>query len=485
MMTAIRRSRASEIGAAALAGSALGALSLSYQLRPKTSTELAIAAVAVGLACVIFGDPRRFLLAAVVFDIPLEWGKNVSSQKNDVIFGGITGLQISVTTLSLAGLYALWALQPRARGRTPRRALLATVLPLIAYFGVTALSLLVARYRTLGAYEVELIGQTVLMFIYVAGNVRTRNDVDFLATVLIVAILLESGLIAFVKATGYNFSFLGVGSTTSSNYGARVGGTLGSPNDAAAYIALLLPLGLVMLASPTSVRLRRLTLAAVLLGIIALVETGSRGGWVSFAVSVAFLAIWAIRRRIVQARTVVAAAAVLMVLLAPLYGTITARLTTNDNGSAQSRVSLATIAWHMVETHPVLGVGINNEPMLVRSYAGPQFDGSWLSIVHDQYLLIWSESGIFALSAFLWFLAATVRRGLRVANARDPVLSPVALGLTAGVVGRLVHMTVDHFDQRVDLQSLLLAASVLAAIELILRRERRPLDARLASVETP
>src|SRR5439155_18314025 len=92
--------------------------------------------------------------------------------------------------------------------------------------------------------------------------------------------------------------------------------------------------------------------------------------------------------------------------------------------------------------------------------------------VHNKYLLVWSEAGIGALLAFLWFLGSTLRRGWSLWRRDDPLLSPLALGLTAGIIGQTVHMSVDIFQSRPQIQLLWLVAGLLVAMQNVARETR-------------
>jgi O-antigen ligase len=257
------------------------------------------------------------------------------------------------------------------------------------------------------------------------------------------------------------------------DYGGRVGGTIGSPNTAAAYLCLTLSLAIGVLAARPTGQLRRLTVLALSLGVLALIVTGSRGGWVAFAISSSLIGVWTIRRRLVRPRTGGLVVLCIVALSTPFWGTITQRVVGNDNGAASSRVPLMKLASEMISAHPLLGLGVNNVGVDIPEYAGPQFDGQWLYTVHNKYLLVWAEAGIGALLAFVWFLVVTLRRGLRSARSSDRTLAPLAVGLAAGIAGQLIHFGVDLFQSKPDVEGLWLAAGLLAAIELILLRERR------------
>jgi hypothetical protein len=96
--------------------------------------------------------------------------------------------------------------------------------------------------------------------------------------------------------------------------------------------------------------------------------------------------------------------------------------------------------------------------------AGPEFSRSWIYTVHDKYLLVWAGSGIGALLAFVWFLVATVRRGLLASRSADPVLAAIAIALTGAVIGQMVHMTVELFQSRPQVQLLWVIAGLLVAM---------------------
>jgi O-antigen ligase len=452
-------------------GVVLGGLAVAYQVRHKTTTELAIAAVIGVLGCVVVGRPRQVLLTIVAFDLPLEWGKYLHWNTALAGVGEVPGFQVSLTTLSLAALYALWAFGPR--GQLPRRPWLRPVLPLIVYVAANLASLFVASHKALAAYQLEMLTQTLLLVVYVVSTVRTRADLRFLIEALLWGALLESALILAMYLTGVNPSFLGLKNHVNvQDFGRRIGGTFGTPNGAAAYLCLMLPLAMGVVLSERE-RMRRLAFGVLGLGLIALLITQSRGGWISFAISTVVFGAWAVRTRRLPSQVIVIAAVGLVAVVIGFWGPISQRLNSSDGGSAGSRLSLAREAERVISAHPVLGVGINNYGVVLPHYLGPQFDGVWLFTVHDKYLLVWAEAGIVALLAFVWFLLATLRRAWRCAERCDRTLAPLAVGLGAGVAGQIVHMAVDIFQDRAQVEGLWLVAALLVVIESISRREQR------------
>ena len=93
--------------------------------------------------------------------------------------------------------------------------------------------------------------------------------------------------------------------------------------------------------------------------------------------------------------------------------------------------------------------------------------------MHNKYLLVAAETGLAALAVFLWFLVATLRRGMHAWRARDDLLSPLALGLTVSIAGQLVAMGVDLFNDRAQLQLLWLMAGLITALGAMTASRRR------------
>jgi len=113
----------------------------------------------------------------------------------------------------------------------------------------------------------------------------------------------------------------------------------------------------------------------------------------------------------------------------------------------------------------LLGVGANNYAVTFRQYLTPEFTGEFVFwVVHNKYLLVWTETGLIGLLAFLWFLLAHLRRGWLVWMRRDHLLSPLALGFTAAIMGQMAHMFFDVFHSRPQVQMLWIAAGLLTAM---------------------
>jgi O-antigen ligase len=406
----------------------------------------------------------------------------------------LPGFGVSVTTLALLGLYAMWGARRLVRSEAAwRPRLRAAALPGI-FFALVAASVAVAQDRVVAGFQVALYAQALLLFIYLASTVRGQADLRFIVVMLLVGVCLESVIAVAAWATGGGLSLPGIDtrSTAAAGGGSRAGGTIGSPNNAGGYFAFMFALGGSVYLSRVDARLRMLALAACLLALPALVLTLSRGAWIACLVSIAVLVLGAPGRRL-SPPAVAAMIVTLIVVLVPLHGAISERLARSDEGAAAGRVPLVEIAGEMIDDRPLLGVGANNFVIRLPDYAGGRFADVWLSSVHNKYLLIWSEAGTAALVAFVLFVASTFWRAWRARRTADPLTAAVGGGLAAAVAGHAVHMNFDIFAGGTTTDMLWVAAGVVAspamafAADAVRRpwRGRAPLEPARAPLTSP
>ena len=452
------------VGAAV--GAILGIVAGQAATRGSLPYYLALIIVAVPFAGIIVGGLRRLLLAALVLDIVLRWDINLFSHG---LGPSPEGLNVSLTTICIAGLYAIWladALSRRTLAAGP--AVRASLIPLL-YILSTSLSLVVAADKMVGVFNVVLLVQTFVVFFYIVTNFRDWSGFRFIMITLVLAMFLESSAVILSYLFGHDFAVAGLKSyayADSPESGAiyRPGGTIGSPNVAGSFLGLGLAPILMMLKTPVSYRLKIFTAISFGLGTVALVLTFSRGGWLAFVTSMLVVLCASRMRHLFRVRFLILAFTTVIIVILPFRDLILARL--NASGGTQSRIPLMQIAWQMIEANPLLGVGVNNFFFALPNYAGPEFSGDWLAIVHNQFLLIWSESGFLALLTFVAFILTSIWHGLRaVARAGEP-LALLAVGLTASMVGMVPNMFVERFVNRPQIGLLWLIAALLTAISL-------------------
>lgn len=430
---------------------------------------------------------KKYLLGAVVLDIPLQWGTHLAIGPDASTMGALEGFDISITTIALIGLYIGWLFTERVEGR---QVFTLWNWPIVAYTTVVVASVFVAGDVQLSMFQIFLMLEMLLVYLYVAGNVTSRDDIVFVLYLLILGGLIESTYMLVLDAVGHDFAFvrtLGFKTVvTQSNIpgeAMRFGGTIGPANYAAAYLAILITLALAIRQMRVSAYLRRLTVPLIVLAAAALVITLSRGGWleVIFSVAIVMIAKWlrngASLKGIVIG--VIVATTVALCLYAP--NPISERLSANDNGSAYSRIPLMHLADNIIKANPVLGVGANNFTAVMDDYEGPEFRHAWLYTVHNEFLLVCSETGVIGLIAYVWIYFDIVRRGWRLWRRRDAMFAPLGLGICAAVCGLMSHMMVDIFSDRGLIQLVWILAAMIAACEMIVQNKATVKGAPLTS----
>ena len=405
---------------------------------------------------------QRFLVALIVLDIPLQLDTHFGYRDDVAELGSLGGFGVSVTTVALVALYAAWIFEIVLVRRGSRPAFRLSF-PLTAYVLVSVLSVLVASDRLLASFEVWILLQTLLLFVYFASRVQSRGDVMFILRVLLIGLGVESAIILGLQA-GLRFDVPGhplkIEEFAVGAY-SRIAGTLGSPNAAGGYISLLLAPALSVIAAPVGRWDKRLAWLAFGLGLGALVCTFSRGAWTAFVLSLAVIggAMW--QRGRFPLKALIALVVVILAVAFVFRSEIETRLLTDDGGAAIARVYLMQVAVKIIRNHPVLGVGANNFPLAMTRYFEA---GEWLYTVHNKYLLICAEVGVGGLVAFVTFLISTIHRGWKVWKSNDQLLSLLSLGMTAGIVGHTSHLFVDLFRGRPGVQLLWLMASLIIAM---------------------
>jgi len=415
---------------------------------------------------------QKFLLAVIILDIPIELGTYLFYQPVQAALGALKGLSISATTLALAGLYASWFIRTLAN-RTPMvRPRRHMNVALVFFLAITVLSVFIAQDKALSLFDVYLLFEACLIYFYVANNLRTRQDVLLVVALLLGGCLLESAVIIVMKftvtaSTTWDYPIHIIAENLGGDGRMRIGGTIGVPNVAGAYLSVMLAAAAGVLFADLGKMYKWLSAAVLSLGGIALIFTYSRGAWIAlvFAIVVLCFVVW--RQRGTSLKVPVLILAVLGLLYVPFGSSISARLFGDDQGSADSRIPLNKLAFRMIGDNPLLGVGANNFTVAMDQYATSEFRREWLWAVHNKYLLILAETGAGGLLAYLAFLLSTLRRGWQCWRFGDSQFSPLALGFVAGILGHMVHQCVDLFRDRPLQQLVWLTAGLLVAMHRI------------------
>lgn len=418
-------------------------------------------------------DYRKLFLVIFVVDIP--FGIDIAIQNQGWHRGGPTGYIVSLSTVILVLAYALWIIE-----RKPTLQFFPEItVPALLYLFVILLSFFQARNVQLSAFGLFLKAQAFLMAFYVANHVRTRHEIQLVAMTAGVCLLLESILMILQYFTGASLNFGGLltsgslaeGVGGAGVTGSRVAGTLLRPGNAALYLNSMLPFAISAYLTGSLMN-NMVALPSFALGLVALVVTSSRGGWLSFATAALVMVVVVGRHLWNEAATKgLLIFLVATLLLGIFWGQVGQRLVTVTED--RSREQLDTMAFNLIKVYP-LGLGENNyELYMADKYAHPAMVGHTHLTVHNRYLLIWSETGPQGLILFILLLLIPFWRARHwIFNTRlGSELVVLQAGLLAALASHIVHMRSENFNGRSQIYLLWFILTMLAVVHRFIMRE--------------
>ena len=354
---------------------------------------------------------------------------------------------IALAALALIGILIVYALALFARYRAGIQPLL---VPMLAWFGTALLASFAGFDPLRGLLFVGLFGATImwhcsLVRFYGEGNVAGAIYWSYLVTGTLAA---GAAIAMVVTRTPAGLYVLQHGRAT---------GTFVLPGELAAYLVVLLPIAFAVARVGGSAALRAMASTALVVGLVALVMTFSRAGWMGAAAAAAFLIAMQTRHdrrgRLVALASVVAGAIAVLLLFNSHH----------DPSEDYTRISIWQAALEIVDRFPLTGVGPFDFPRLYALVHVPDADATALH-AHSLYLTFFAEGGILMLAAVVWTgwtFAAELRARLARAVPSDALL---ALAATAGLVGIAVQglidtMTIAIFGLWLPVMGLALAAA--------------------------
>jgi O-antigen ligase len=173
----------------------------------------------------------------------------------------------------------------------------------------------------------------------------------------------------------------------------------------------------------------------LLLTILAVTFCASRGGFLGLAVAALFL-VWRTKRRV---RNLLLMGALVLPLSFALPMSSLHRFLdpSMDFGSTQFHLEAWKAGLHMVEAHPVVGIGLGNFKPLMLSYMSPETNRDVDTVAHNMFIEVAAELGVPALLIFLGIFWCTYRTlgKLRRSTSTHPLIRETAAALQAGLVG--------------------------------------------------
>jgi hypothetical protein len=270
---------------------------------------------------------KKCLLFLLVLNIPLD-SDYFLVYRGLRHAGSTNGFSVNVADIILMVLYFVWVLEEMGKEKSsvfwPKAAI-----PALGFIIAGILSMYNAPVKMLSFYEIILLCKMFLLFFYTANCIKSENDIKVVASALIVGMAIQSVLSYVQLHTGHMYSlhyFLSTGYPELRHGVDRVKGTFGGCAYLAGFLASLLPLTVGITFFSRGLMAKGLSLLCFVLGMIALILTLSRGGWMSIFVSFLVMMILGLRNRLLPLRKVLAASFVALFVFVLFMSTVVSRI---------------------------------------------------------------------------------------------------------------------------------------------------------------
>ncbi len=392
---------------------------------------------------------RLFMWLAV---FALSFRLNVHLIYKETQYSQIKGFGIGLFDIALVALVFYWILQLMLR-REKFQFFPAISIPFLLYMLLAGISIFKAQDKVLSVSMFLLIVKGYIVFLYFANNVKTKSDLNWIASALAAAILMQVCVGSLQHLTGGTLGLKIIGESerafrqTIMETGliSRVGGTIGDANMLAMYLNFFLPVLFCYIFNDVAFRYRVICAIVFVLGGLVEILTFSRGGWIalSFSIVVAIYGLFKVKFRS-RFKSYTMTAIVIMFAAVTVLGTVTSvreRLFKDDYGAAHARIPMMQVAFNIIKQHPITGVGLNNYATVMNRYDRTR-ESMTLRFphpVHNAFLIIGAESGLIALLCFVLVLFSVLSKSARFFQLKDRFLSLSGIGYTCGLIAYIIH----------------------------------------------
>ena len=348
---------------------------------------------------------------------------------------------------------------------------------IIFFIAACALSVLNSVSGTLTFYGIAQFSWTAVLYYLVFANcIETEKELRSIERYLLICLVFQGGLGVLQYATGQSVNVFKTGHGESGLLALsgdanvyRASGTTPHPNGFASLIAPLLLLNILVYQENTENR--RLRLIGMVLGFLSLLFSFSRGGWLGFIVAIIIFLFMRNNHNVRKPGGIIGLVIIASIVICSFLPVLYERLLKDDMNAAMSRIPLMKLAFNMIKEHPIIGVGLNTFSNVKRKYTTPDLEGLYSDQVHNQYLLVFAETGIIGLAGFLWIIICMFKESSScIRQNRSNVIKYMAFGIRLGLIASVIHMNVNMFNSRLQLGLLFMLGGLLTAGNKLIRR---------------
>lgn len=429
-----------------------GGISIFFSKLPVIYLVLFELILLIGCIILFYQKVQLSLLAALILTLTINIDKTFCFSPGHT--GGVPGFVISAWFIVLIGLYFLWFMKWYKGTAASINFFPHLSIPMIILFTFALISLVKASEVHFSIFQIFQMMKVFLLFFFIANNIKTTREYKLIFIVLIVAFVGEL-ILAYYQHYVNDYVDLGVLSDSKPHRARQIGereimavyGTTSGSHRFASYLIMILPVLLTMILSRTKFWLRTLYGILFINGLVILIFTFSRGGWIGFAVGISLLFILKLYKPVNRIpRYLQIFLCVILVLFTVFYfkEEIFLRITGEDYGSAYSRIPMMQIAFEIIKANPIFGVGLNNYTVVMPSYDSTGITYTYFQPVHNVFLQLVAEIGIGGLLVFIIFIIMLYRTAIITLRKADEFHREHLIGLICGITAMLVHQSMNN-----------------------------------------
>ena len=450
---------------------------------------LVVVGLTVGLLSLMAKDFRTYWLAIYALVLPLDIKKllvdseylRATMQLHGMTIGELPAPVLYLCDMPLFVLMGVWIYDIVLKKQKiifPKSNWMA--LAFLAWGALSSINTTVLSYTF---FDLIKWFKLYLLYLYVANNIRSRETVRVLVFCLLLGVIVQALFCVYQYVSqditpifgnlfGKSELFTESGAlknqrlwdvSESGNFGLkRASGTIGHSNSQARYFEFLLPVALILYLKSSRFRNRAFLLMTLILGLLGLIVTFSRGGFIGLAVGFTIIILLARWVKLISGRKFFALTVIGLAITIVFIPFIADHILTRPQ-STLARLYLSWIGFDMIKQNPILGGGLNNH-MILKSEFDLNIHGFYFYPVHNYFLIIATEVGIPGLAFFLGFLTLTFMLAYRAAHNEDVYLAAIAIGIFGALAAVSFHALVYVFPSYIILHFLWLFAGLAAAL---------------------
>ena len=438
------------IALAGLLGLIVGAFTMTLPNYPVKLSIILVCGVLFSALIVFTGFSRYFILFSLIVSFVIFLDYHVINIDNMATFHGLT---ISILDIFLVLLILRKILfRDQNPNITPDKNNLSIQSKLMAgiLLAIFSVSIIGSQNMSLTLFGLIQHVKMVVLFFFIANDVNSENDFKFISYSFTCALALISLYCIAQYVTKINFTISFQVKTRALWYkgGFAPAGPTGSSNITGGQIVTLLPFCLLAVMKSKNHYLRIFAIITTIFGIISLVLTQTRAAWgILGFVFIVFLCLvcW---KKLLKVRYVIFILSFLAIIGIVFLMKFLDKMSLNDISDPQNliaRLNLMKTGFRMIEAHPLIGIGLNNYNEVMMEYVPLVFSGEWQYLIHNKYVLIWSETGTLGFIIYLLFIITIYRNIIYFISNQSSNISLIGISILCSLIAFNLHMLFESY----------------------------------------